>query len=179
MAESGRASVYWVMRLTEVTSMLLVLAAACGAQVPVHSGKEPPVTVSAQATLVHVIDSVTFIARIRSDIAGELRRVDHPGDPSEGVPHIVGWQWVSDLGQIDPWTTACVSRELRCTIMVHGSGTMVFSVRLADQVCADWVHVEARSVPDIDETDSTPRLRTDSIQAAVRTKVPSWPRCTA
>ena len=167
------------MRLIEITSVLLVLAAACGTDAPVPSGKEPPVAVSAQATLVQVIDSVTFIARIRSDVAAELRRVDHPGNPAEGVPHIVGWQWVSDLGQIDPWTTACTSRELRCTIIVHGSGTMVFSVRLADQVCADWVHVETRSVPDVDETDSMPRLRTDSIEAAIRTKVASWPRCTA
>jgi len=179
VAESGRGSVYWAMRLTEVTSVLLILAAACGHEVPVHSGKKPPVAVAAQATLVHALDSVTFIARIRSDIAGELRRVDHPGDPAEGVPHIVGWQWFPDLGQIDPWTTACTSRELRCTIMVHGSGTMVLSVRFAGQVCADWVHVETRSVPDFVETDSMPRLRTDSIEAAIRTKVPSWPRCTA
>jgi hypothetical protein len=167
------------MRLSEVTSVLLVVAAACGSEAAVQSSKEPPVAVSAQATRVYAIDSVTFTARIRSDIAGELRRVDHPGNPAEGVPHIVGWQWVPDLGEVDPWTTACTSRELRCTIIVHGSGTMVFSVRLAGQVCADWVHVETRSTPDFDETDSLPRLRADSIEAAIRTKVPGWPRCTA
>jgi len=144
-----------------------------------QSAKEPPVTVSAQTTRVYPTDSVTFSASIRSDIAGKLRRVDHPGDPAEAVPHIVGWQWVPDLGEVDPWTTACSSRELRCTIMVHGSGTMVFSVRLAGQVCADWVHVDTRSVPDLDETDSMPRLRADSIEAAIRTKAPSWRRCAA
>jgi len=144
-----------------------------------QSAKEPPVTVSAQATRVYPTDSVTFTASIRSDIAGKLRKVDHPGDPAEAVPHIVGWQWVPDLGEVDPWTTACSSRELRCTIMVHGSGTMVFSVRLAGQVCADWVHVDTRSVPDLDVTDSMPRLRADSIEAAIRTKAPSWRRCAA
>jgi len=167
------------MRLTEAANMLLVFAAACSADASVHARKDPAVTVSTEARRVYVLDSVAFVARVRADIARELRRVDHPGDPTEGVPHIVGWQWVPDLGEVDPWTTACTSREFRCTIMVHGSGTMVFSVRLAGQVCADWVHVETRSVPDIDETDSIPRLRSDSTEATIRTKVPSWPRCTA
>ncbi len=75
--------------------------------------------------------------------------------------------------------TAYTSRQLSCRIMIHGSGTMVFSVRLASDVCADWIHIETRSAPDFDETDSTPRVRADSIDAAIRTKVPSWPRCTA
>lgn len=135
--------------------------------------------VSANATRPHTLDSVTFVARIRPDIAAKLHRVDHPGNPAEGVPHIVGWQWVSDLGDIDPWTKACETRELTCTIMVHGPGTMVFSVRLATEVCADWVHIDIRTFPDFDETDSLPRLRADSAEAAIRTKVPSWPRCTA
>ena len=45
--------------------------------------------------------------------------------------------------------------------------------------CADWVRIETRSAPDFFETDSMPRLRADSVEAAIRTKVPSRPRCTA
>ncbi len=167
------------MRLSNTTYALLASGAACQQATPVHSAKEPVVVVSASATRPVVIDSVTFVARIRPDITAKLRRVDHPGDPTEGMPHIVGWQWVPDLGEVDPWTRGCETRELTCTIMVHGSGTMAFSVRLATQVCADWVHVETRSVPDLDETDSLPRLRADSVEAAIRTKVPNWLRCTA
>jgi hypothetical protein len=168
------------MRLARATCVLLACgAAACRRETPVSATKEPMVVVSAGTTRPHEVDSVTFVARIRPDIAARLKTVDHPGDPAEGVPHIVGWQWIADLGEIDPWTKACATRELTCTIMVHGSGTMVFSVRLATQVCADWVHVETRNVPNVDETDSLPRLRADSVEAAIRTKVPSWPRCTA
>jgi hypothetical protein len=43
----------------------------------------------------------------------------------------------------------------------------------------DQNHIETRSAPDFFETDSMPRLRADSVEAAIRTKVPSWPRCTA
>jgi len=129
VAESGRGSVYWAMRLTEVTSVLLILAAACGHEVPVHSGKKPPVAVAAQATLVHALDSVTFIARIRSEIAGELRRVDHPGDPAEGVPHIVGWQWSPTL-----------ARSIRGRRRVHRASSDVRSWSMArarwSSVCA-------------------------------------------
>jgi len=167
------------MRLANATYVLLAYGAACQHAAPGHGDREPVVVLSAGATRPHTLDSVTFVARIRPDIAAKLRRVDHPGDPTEGVPQIVGWQWVTDLGQTDPWTKACETRDLTCTITVHGSGTMVFSVRLATEVCADWVHVETRSVPDFDETDSLPRLRADSVKAAIRTKVPSWPRCTA
>jgi hypothetical protein len=167
------------MRLADATYVLLAYGAACGQATPVPGAKEPVVVVSADSTRPLVTASVTFVARIRPDIAAKLERVDHPGDPTEGVPQIVGWQWVSDLGEVDPWTKACETRELTCTITVHGSGTMVFSVRLATEVCADWVHLETRSAPDFDETDSMPRLRADSVEAAIRTKVPSWPRCTA
>ena len=167
------------MGLGKVTYALLAYGAACRQAPPAHDAKEPVVVVSASSTSPFVIDSVTFVARIRPDIAAKLRRVDHPGDPTEGTPHIVGWQWVSDLGQVDPWTKACETRDLACTIMVHGSGTMVFSIRLATEVCAHWVHIETRNVPDVDETDSRQRVRADSVEAAIRTKVPSWPRCTA
>jgi hypothetical protein len=159
--------------------VLLACGAACGQATPVRGAKEPVVVVSADSTRPLIVASVTFVARIRPDIAAKLRRVDYPGDPMEGVPHIVGWQWVPDLGEIDLWTKACETRELTCTITVHGSGTMVFSVRLATEVCADWVHIDTRSALDFFETGSMPRLRADSVEAAIRTKVPSWPRCTA
>jgi hypothetical protein len=167
------------MRLPNAMYVLLACGAACRHSTPARAAAEPVVLLTAGAIRPHALASVTFVARIRPDIAAKLVRVDHPGDPTEGVPHIVGWQWVSDLGEVDPWTKACETRELTCRITVHGSGTMVFSVRLAAQVCADWVHIEMRSVPDVDETDSLPRLRADSVEAAIRTKVPSWPRCTA
>jgi hypothetical protein len=167
------------MRLVDAIFVGLASVTGCRREARGAAAKAPVVVVSANVVRPLVTDSVTFVARIRSDIAGKLRRVDHPGDPTEGVPQIVGWQWIPDLGEVDPWRTACTTRELTCTIMVHGSGTMVFSVRLATQVCADWVHVETRSVPDIDETDSTARVRADSVEATIRTKMPSWPRCTA
>ncbi len=156
----------------------LLALAACGTKTPVPPAKEPAVRLTAGATIVHWIDSVTFVAHIRPDVAAQLRPADHPGDPMDLAPHIIGWHWVPDLDWIDQWTQTCPGPGLTCTIMVHGGGTMVFSVRLRDQVCADWVHVEARSVPDVDETDSIPRLRADSVDAAIRTKTPTWARCT-
>src|SRR5215467_14295377 len=116
------------MRLAGTTYVLLACGAACRRETLASAAKEPVVVVSAGATRALTLDSVTFVARIRSDIAAQLKKVDSPGDPREGVPHIVGWQWVADLGEIDLWTKACETRNLTCTIMVHGSGTMVFSV---------------------------------------------------
>jgi hypothetical protein len=82
----------------------------------------------------------------------------------------------------DLWTKACESRDLACAVEVHGSGTMVFTIRLPDQVCADWIHIDALSLPDFDElheSDSRDRLHADSVSVAIRTKAPHWERCTA
>jgi hypothetical protein len=130
---------------------------------------------------VHWIDSVRFVARIRPDVAAQLRPTDHPGDPLDTTAHVVGWHWIPDIDIIDPWTKACESRGSTCVVEVHGSGTMVFSIRLPEQVCADWIHIDALSVPDIDEvskSDARARLHADSVSVAIRTKAPYWARCT-
>lgn len=155
------------------------LLAACAANPPARATKPPAVVVTANTTRVHWLDSVAFVAQIRPDIAAMLQPPGHADTTTRARPHIVGWLWVPDLSGVDPWTKACTSVDLTCTIDVHGSGTMVFSIRLSNDVCAGWVHVEAQSIADIDETDSTSRVRDDSINAAIRTKAPTWTPCTA
>jgi hypothetical protein len=129
---------------------------------------------------VQQLTAVTFTARIRPDLAATMRPAPQRGDPFLFEPHIIGWHWIPDLDGIDPWTKACPNADLTCATLIHGSGTMVFSIRTRDQLCADWVHVDAVSVPDIEEgRDSLPRLRSDSIMMAVKTKAPTWTRCTS
>jgi hypothetical protein len=109
-----------------------------------------------------------------------MKRVDHPNDPVLFTPHIIGWFWFSDIDGVDVQTKACDTRELRCTTVVHGSGTMVFSIRTKDQLCADWIHIDVAQLPDVGEgRDSSARLRADSVSMAIKTKAPSWQRCTA
>ena len=156
-----------------------LIALSASRALPQRAPTDPAVVVTADKKSVQWLDFVRFTARIRPDLARTMKNVDHPGDPALLEPHIIGWHWVPDIDLIDPWTTACDTRELSCAIQVHGSGTMVFSIRARNQVCADWVHIDAGSVPDIDETDSTARVRGDSISAAVATKAPTWRRCTA
>jgi hypothetical protein len=136
-----------------------------------------PVAVTAERTTIEVLDSVTFTATIRPDIAVLLNRSPSSADPDAVSPHVVGWLWVPDLGGVDPWTKACDAPALTCRSELHGSGTMVFSIRLIDEVCADWVHVEAEAPPDIDERDSSARKRRDSVNKFMRTKSPTWERC--
>jgi hypothetical protein len=141
--------------------------------------RDPAVVISADKKRVPALDLVTFKARIRPDLAATMQHTDSPGDPNLFDPHIVGWHWIPDIDLIDPWTKACETREQACTTMIHGSGTMVFSIRTRDQVCADWVHIDALSIPDVDETNALARLRADSISMAIATKAPSWRRCSA
>ena len=158
----------------------MTFGVGCGMKTaPPAADKDPAVVVSADRKRVPALDAVTFNARIRPDLAATMQSTDSPGDPTLLEPHIVGWHWIPDIDLIDPWTKACETRELSCTTMIHGSGTMVFSIRTRDQVCADWVHIDVLSVPDVDETDALPRLRDDSISMAVTTKAPSWRRCGA
>jgi hypothetical protein len=159
------------------------LAVGCGttpsSRTPV---KSPAVALSASRTTVQSLDSVTFIARVRADVAAQLRPTNSPGDPTEATPHIVGWHWIPDIDIIDPWTKACDSRDYTCAVQVHGSGTMVFSIRLPEQVCAGWIHIDALNAPGIDEaneSDARARVRADSVSVAIRTKTPHWERCTA
>ena len=172
------------MRIHARRLVVCVVAAACEtAPSSRHPINNPAVALSASQTSVHWLDSVTFVARIRSDIAARLRPMDHPGDATDGTPHVVGWRWIPDIDIIDPWTKACESRDSTCTVEIHGSGTMVFSIRLSDQVCADWIHIDALSLPDIGEVDDPGsgrrRLRADSVSVSIRTKAPYWERCTA
>jgi hypothetical protein len=62
--------------------------------------------------------------------------------------------------------------------MIHGSGTMVFSVLVRDQMCADWVHVDVLSLPDVSGDDPVARHRSDSVWMHMVTRQPTWPRCT-
>jgi hypothetical protein len=158
-----------------------ILVTGCGSAATDRStAREPAVVLSASKQKVSVLANVTFTARIRPDLAATMQHSDHPGDPVLFEPHIIGWHWIPDIDLVDPWTTACDTRELSCRTSIHGSGTMVFSIRTRDQVCADWVHIDALSVPDVDEgMDSLPRLRADSISMAITTKAPSWRPCTA
>jgi hypothetical protein len=166
------------MRVCRTTLGFVVVAVGCGTQTAGRSTKEPVVTVSVANRNVVATDSLTFVAKIRADVAAKMRPADRPGDPDNRVPQIVGWLWIPDLDIVDPWTKACERRDLTCRIMVHGSGTMAFSVRLPNDICADWVHIVARIPPGFDEGDSVRAVRSDSIDAAIQTKVPSWPRCT-
>ncbi|HXT17300.1 MAG TPA: hypothetical protein VN706_16800 [Gemmatimonadaceae bacterium] len=138
---------------------------------------EKPVTLSATPLTIHGVDSVTFVATLRPDIARLVAA--STADPDTGAihPHIVGWFWVPDLVGMDPWTKGCVSVALTCRTELHGDGTMVFSVRVMDQICADWVHIEEESIPDVDERDSSVRKRRDSVNKLIRTKSPMWERC--
>jgi hypothetical protein len=159
----------------------LVVACAKGSA-PVAHDRSPAVVLVSSPKTVSVIDSVSFVAHVRPDIAAQFRPSDHLGD---GGLHsaVIGWHWYPDLDIVDPWTKACDGRDSTCTIMVHGAGTMTFTVKLGNVVCADWVHLEPRSLPDIDEVDDSTlaprRLREDSIRATIKTKSPYWQRCTA
>lgn len=139
------------------------------------------VVVLARPAVVSELDDVTFAARLRPDIAATMRPTGHPSDPLLFEPHLIGWFWVPDLDGIDNQTKACANRSLTCTIELHGSGTMVYSVRTEHQLCAGWVHVHVRQLPDIDESpsDSLQRVRSDSVSAAIRTKQAHWEPCTA
>lgn len=169
------------MRICQCAVLLCLTVALCEAAAQAAPPtKQAAVRVSASRTKVQQLSSVTFTARIRPDVAATMHPADQRGDPFLFEPHIIGWLWVPDLDGIDPWTKACASPELTCTTLIHGSGTMVFSIRTRDQLCADWVHVDAVNVPDIDDgRDSLPRLRSDSIMMAVKTKAPTWTRCTS
>jgi hypothetical protein len=155
---------------------LLTLACHSPSNRPVHDPAKP-VTVTAERTTIVGIDSVTFTATIRPDIAVLLNRSPLSADRDAVSPHVVGWLWVPDLGGVDPWTKACATAALSCRAELHGSGTMVFSIRLIDDVCADWVHVEMEAAPDIDERDVLARKRRDSLNKSMRTKSPTWERC--
>lgn len=153
--------------------------AACGqSQTMRTNAGRPAVVVTGSATTIRGLDSVRFVAQVRPDIAAKMQ---DPGVADTLVPHVVGWIWIQDLDIIDPWTKACRAADTVCTTLVHGSGTMVFSLRLRDQICAGWAHVEVLSIPDIDlERDNpTARSRDDSISLAMTTKTASWRPCTA
>lgn len=144
-----------------------------------HSLGDLPIVVSASKTEVRGPDSVTFTAAIGPDLSRALNRGDTLRDSNAMRPHAVGWFWVPDLDAIDPWTRACGSRELSCRIMLHGSGTMVFSVRLQGEVCAGWVHVEMLSLPDVDQDEPRKRAYADSVSRAIKTKSATWERCSS
>jgi hypothetical protein len=157
----------------------LAIAAISEAQSPNKPTKPPAVLVSASRTKVQQTELVVFTARIREDLMKTIRRPPS-GDPYELEPHIIGWHWVPDIDGIDQWTKACADAKLSCSITVHGSGTMVFSIRAGGQVCADWVHIDAVPPPDVEEgRDSLPRIKADSANMAITTKTPTWQRCTA
>ena len=163
-------------------ALAAVALAACGGCATqtnsTQKGFGKAVEVSAEATLIHDADSVTFTARIRPDIA---RRISPSGtrDSADAISHIVGWFWVPDLYAPDPWTHACTPQLLVCRTAIYGAGTMVFSVRVGDEICADWVHIETLSYPDVTGDDPKARKHQDSVNAAMRTKAPTWQRCTA
>jgi hypothetical protein len=135
------------------------------------------VTVAASTSKIDIGDEVTFTARIRLDLATNIQHARN-ADAFPLGPRIIGWHWVSDLDNTDVTTKACASRELTCTMFVGWSGTMVFSIQIDNQLCADWVHVAATMIPELGEKDSTPRLRFDSIHKSMKTKLPTWHRCT-
>lgn len=128
---------------------------------------------------IYTGDSVTFTAHIRPDLAADIKRTGGRGDSDVFVPRIVGWHWISDLDNTDTTTKACPTLGPTCTIEIGMSGTMVFSIQTHDQICADWVHIEVSSLPEITEEDTMPRIRDDSIRRAIKTKAPTWQRCTA
>jgi hypothetical protein len=171
-------SIMPMFRWSVLASMTFV--AGCGMKTAAPAAqKDPAVVISADKRRVPTLDVVTFNARIRPDLAATMKHTDSPGDPTLFDPHIVGWHWIPDIDLIDPWTKACETRELSCRTVIHGSGTMVFSIRTRDQVCADWVHIDAISIPDVSETEALTRLRADSISMAISTKAPMWRRCAA
>ena len=144
---------------------------------PTRAVRDPAVRVSASTTTIVVGDSdVTFTARLRPDVAVEIARAKGE-DPLNG-PRIIGWHWIPDLDNIDPFTKVCAAKELTCSMPVLWSGTMVFSIQIQNQLCADWVHIQVTTIPDLDEKDSMPRIQFDSIHKAMKTKSPSWNRCT-
>ena len=91
--------------------------------------KAPAVIVTAASSVVSEMDDVTFTARIRPDLAATMRPTGHPSDPLLFDPHLIGWIWVPDLDVTDTRTKGCPTRALTCTVMLLGSGTMVFSIR--------------------------------------------------
>jgi hypothetical protein len=162
--------------LSSAVPALLLLACHSPTSRPLHEPTRP-VTVTAERTTIVGIDSVTFTATIRPDLAILLNGSQSSADPDAVSPHVVGWLWVPDLVGADPWTKACAAPALTCRAELHGSGTMVFSVRLVDEVCADWVHIDAEPAPDIDERDASARKRRDSVEKSLRTTSPTWERC--
>lgn len=154
-----------------------VVASAAAQQPSVKQTHQPPVVISASQSTFLVADEVTFTARIRPDLAAEIRRYKDDQDYPLG-PRIIGWNWIPDLDSTDRITKACAAPTLTCTMMVGWSGTIVFSIQVHNQLCAAWLHVAATVLPVIDERDSTPRVRFDSIHKAMNTKSPTWRRCT-
>lgn len=161
-----------------VMAAAMFLSGGCAAPTKsAQNGLGRAVEVSADETLIHDADAVTFTARIRPDIA---RRVSQAGarDSADAFSHIIGWFWIPDLSAQDTGTRACASQVLVCRTAIYGAGTMVFSVRVGDEICADWVHVETVSYPDVTGDDPRARKHQDSVNAAMRTKTPTWQRCT-
>jgi hypothetical protein len=96
----------------------------------------PHVVVDANRYSVADLDSVTFTAEVVSDV------------------HLSadGWQWTPAEGySSDPWTTACIGTATTCTIQIHGSGFMSYSV--ADGSLTDTVLVYGNLAPDIELDD--------------------------
>lgn len=136
----------------------------------------PALVISASSTKIELGDEVTFTARIRPDLSAEILGTKTEKEYGLGG-RIIGWHWIPDLDNIDDFTKACPSKDLTCTMFVGWSGTMVFSIQVHNQLCADWVHIDATLVPQWGEKDSIPRVRFDSVHKAMKTKSPNWTRC--
>jgi hypothetical protein len=80
-----------------------------------HGYDDPPhVVVDASAYDITATDSVTFTARVISDVHLQA----------------MGWQWIPASGSSwDPWTHECAGTDTTCRIQVHGSGRMYYTVQ--------------------------------------------------
>ena len=179
MKAMKRYSIRFIFGFLFIAGALVVVDEQAGARR--LSLNAPAVIVTATPSVVSEMDDVTFTARIRPDLAATMRPTGHPSDPLLFEPHLIGWTWVPDLDVIDTRTKGCSGRALTCTELLWASGTMVFSVRTAHQLCTGSVHVRVLQLPDIREStaDSLQRVRADSASAAIRTKQAHWEPCTA
>jgi hypothetical protein len=105
----------------------------------IDNGYTQPTTVAVDASAYQVTDiqDVTFTAEIASSRL--VSRID--------------WTW-TPTGAADPWTIACAGNDTTCTISVHGTGRMAFTVTDLGTPISGSIGVGGELAPDADSTDT-------------------------
>jgi hypothetical protein len=93
----------------------------------------PYVIVEASRKNITALDTVTFDARVVSDFH----------------LNVDGWTWSPGAGA-DPWTSVCAGPDTECTIGIHGSGTMTYTVEFNGEAVPGSVWISAVIPADVE-----------------------------